>query len=105
MLALEFFFSRDKYDSEGEDNYKPCGKYDNFDDFVSNIICCHEGCYMKQDTISELHPDGMAEISFKEGLFIDNKLDGNGSMRIEDANTGEQLFNYAGKFESDVPQY
>ena len=45
------------------------------------------------------------KIIYKEGVFIDNKLDGNGAMRIEDKNTGEILFNYSGKFESDVPQY
>ena len=45
------------------------------------------------------------KIIIKSGLFIDNKLDGTGSIKIEDKNTGEVLFHYAGKFENDKPIY
>lgn len=65
LMALEFFYSRHGYDDEEtETPYKPFDKKENFDDFVSDIICCHEGCYVKEDAKSELHPNGMAETSF-----------------------------------------
>lgn len=45
------------------------------------------------------------KIIYKNGLFVDNKLDGTGSIKIEDKETGEVLFHYAGKFENDMPIY
>ena len=41
----------------------------------------------------------------KTGTFIDNKLDGIGSMLIKDIMTDEIIFYYAGTFESDMPIY
>jgi hypothetical protein len=65
LMALEFFYSNRRYDDdENENPYKPFDKKESFDDFVSDIICCHEGCYIKEDVKSELHPDGMSETSF-----------------------------------------
>ncbi len=63
LLNMEYFYSRNKRDAT-ETGYEACKDYDSFDDFVSRIICCSEGCYVKQDAKSELHPDGMAEISY-----------------------------------------
>jgi len=45
------------------------------------------------------------KIITKSGFFIDNKLDGTGFIKIQDKQTGEVLFNYAGKFENDKPIY
>lgn len=65
LMALEFFSSRRGYDYEADEApYEPCKEYESFDDFVSNVICSHEGCYIKESVKSELHPNGMSEISF-----------------------------------------
>ena len=58
--------------------------------------------YIKEGTIIIRTAD---KTIVKKGFFKDNKLDGTGSMIIEDTKTGEVIFNYAGKFSSDYPQY
>lgn len=61
-----------------------------------------EDFYIKEGLIQIRTSD---KIITKKGTFKDNKLDGTGSIIITDKNTDEVLFNYAGKFASDYPQY
>ena len=61
-----------------------------------------ENFNIKDGTIKIFTKDKTIE---KKGTFVDNKLEGTGSMLIKDTNTNETLFYYAGKFENDTPIY
>lgn len=61
-----------------------------------------EDFYIKEGLIRIITKD---KIITKKGTFKNNQLDGTGSIIITDKNTDEVIFNYAGKFTSDFPQY
>ena len=42
--------------------YEVAEKYEDFERFVSQVLCCHGGCYIK--TNSSLHKNGMVEINY-----------------------------------------
>lgn len=59
------FLMKQKFFYENRDNdgsYRPAD-YDNFEDLVSQVLCCHEGAYVSVSK-SQLHPTGFAEINF-----------------------------------------
>lgn len=58
LEKLEFVYEN------SDKEYVSFKKYDTLDDFINNIICCHEGARMKLDGISSLHPEGLADINF-----------------------------------------
>ena len=58
LLNMEFIYEN------SDDEKIPFRRYDDFDDFVNNVLCTHQGAYMKLEEVSYLHPDGIAEINF-----------------------------------------
>lgn len=76
------------YLKNGETEYFLDGTFDNF-----NLL---------NGTITIVTPDKHIE---KTGEFKNNQLNGTGSIKITDVNTGEVLFSYAGNFSNDYPQY
>ena len=58
LLSMEYF-----YTSYGDDEFKVFNEKDNFDSFVSDVLCCHENAFVKVDT-SIVHHTGYAEINF-----------------------------------------
>lgn len=62
-LMSQEYYIHNSYAEEGEEPYKKSKKYDNFDEFVQNVLCCVGGVYFKVNK-SDLHPSGYAELNF-----------------------------------------
>ena len=63
--TLNFYFAG----REEEEKYRKVKKYDNFEDFVNNVLCCVEGCYVDVSNMDELLKesmikDNMAEVNY-----------------------------------------
>ena len=76
------------YLKNGDTEYYLDGEFDNFD--------------LLNGTITIITDDKIIE---KTGELKDNKVNGTGSIKITDKNSGEVLFSYAGNFSNDYPQY
>ena len=59
--SFKYFFAKDSGSDKGC-KYEPVPKIEDFEEFVSHITTCHDGCYIK--TNSSLYTDGMAETNF-----------------------------------------
>ena len=65
FYTLNFYFAgRDE-----EEKYRKVKKYDNFEDFVNNVLCCAEGCYVDVSNMDDLLKekmvkDNMAEVNY-----------------------------------------
>lgn len=60
LMNLKYFYAKKYEDKEFEE----ANKNNSFEDLVNNVLTCAEGCYLEEDVKTELHPKGMAEISY-----------------------------------------
>lgn len=59
----QYLKSFEYYYKDHEGNFKKHNKYERFEDFVCQVLCCHEDNYVKLEN-NILFPEGMAEINF-----------------------------------------
>ncbi|MBQ8806314.1 MAG: hypothetical protein IJZ68_07675 [Bacteroidaceae bacterium] len=59
----QFNYYFEERDDEAEEKYRPVVLKETFDDFVGQVLCCHEGCYIDLPN-QYFHPDGKAMVTY-----------------------------------------
>ncbi len=59
----QFNYYFEERDDEAEEKYRPVVLKETFDDFVGQVLCCHEGCYVDLPN-PHFHPDGKAMVTY-----------------------------------------
>lgn len=61
LRSFKYYF--EARDEDAAERYRPVSLRDGFDDFVGQVLCCHEGCYIDLDN-KYFHPEGKAMVTF-----------------------------------------
>lgn len=59
----QFNYYYEERDDKAEEKYRPVAPKDALDDFVGQVLCCHEGCYIDLPN-RYFHPDGKAMVTY-----------------------------------------
>ena len=59
----QFSYYFEERDDEAKEKYRPVILKETLDDFVGQVLCCHEGCYIDLPN-QYFHPDGKAMVTY-----------------------------------------
>lgn len=95
LRSFKYYF--EERDEMAGEKYRPVELKDDFDSFVRQVLCCHEGCYIDLDN-RYFHPDGKAMVTYMmihqdiyDTLFAEmaNRIPYNHQERFYDALIGK----------------
>jgi hypothetical protein len=61
LRQFKYYF--EERNDDADERYRPVQLKERFDDFVGQVLCCHEGCYIDLDS-KYFHPDGKAMVTY-----------------------------------------